>query len=73
MAIPDLDEVAAVIDKHTGRVRAQFQGLGAAADARSHLRFCQGGGTSGVKVDHLSSACVITGEKAKKAIRDGRL
>lgn len=73
MSIPGVKDVAVVIDKHTGRVRATFQGLGAGADARSHLRTCQLGGSSGVKVDHLNSACVVTGEQAKKAIRDGRL
>lgn len=73
MGVPGLKAVAAVIDKHTGRVRATFRGLGAESDARSHLRTCQMGGTSGVKVDHLSSACVVTGKEAEKAIKDGRL
>lgn len=73
MGIPGLKEVAVVIDKHTGRVRARFQGLGAIADAKSHLRTCQQGVSGGAKVDHLSSACVITGEKAKKAIKNGRV
>lgn len=73
MGIEGLDEVAVVIDKHTGRVRAQFQGLGAEADAKAHLRYCQTGGVSGVKVDHLSSACIVTGDKAKKAITKGRI
>lgn len=68
----NVDEAAAVIDKHTGRVRAQFMGLGAEADARSHLRHCQAG-VGGAKVDHLSSAVVITGEKARKAIKTGRV
>lgn len=73
MTIPGVKEVAAVIDKHTGRVRARFQGLGAVADARSFLRSTQSPAPGGAKVDHLSSATVITGEKAKKAIRDGRV
>ena len=69
----NVDEAAAVIDKHTGRVRAQFVGFGAEADARSHLRTCQSGGVGGVKVDHLSSATVITGDEARKAIKKGRV
>jgi len=73
MSIPGIKEVAAVIDKHTGRVRARFQGLGAAADARSFLRSTQSPSPGGAKVDHLSSACVITGDKAKKAILHGRV
>lgn len=67
----NVDDIAAVIDKHTGRVKVQFQGLGATADARSFLRQCQNPG-SGEKVDFLSSASVITGEEARKAIRKGR-
>ena len=63
----NVDEAAAVIDKHTGRVRAQFIGFGAESDANSHLRQCQAGG-----VDHLSSATVITGDEARKAITKGR-
>jgi len=69
----NVDEVAAVIDKHTGRVRAQFQGFGAESDANSHLRHCQNPGLGGAKVDHLSSATVITGEAARKAIKNGRV
>lgn len=69
----DVDAAAAVIDKHTGRVRAQFIGFGAEADAKSHLRTCQNPGLGGSKVDHLSSATVITGEEARKAIKAGRV
>ena len=69
----NVDEAAAVIDKHTGRVRAQFLGFGAEADARSHLRTCQNPSRGGVKVDHLSSATVITGDAARKAIKNGRV
>jgi len=69
----NVDEAAAVIDKHTGRVRAQFIGFGAEADARSHLRTCQAGVPGGAKVDHLSSATVITGDKARRAIAKGRV
>lgn len=64
----NVDEVAVVIDNHTGKVQARFEGFGAAADAKSFLRQCQSG-----RVDHLSSATVVTGDKAKKALRDGRL
>ena len=73
MGLQGLDEVAVVIDKHTGRVRARFEGYGAKRDAESHLRTCQRGVPGGARVDHLSSACVVTGEEAKKAIRKGRL
>lgn len=69
----NVDEAAVVIDKHTGRVRAQFQGLGAERDAAAHLRHCQSPGPGGAKVDHLSSACVVTGDKARKAIKNGRI
>lgn len=69
----NVDEVAAVIDEHTGKLRAQFKGFGAKRDADSHLRHCKTGGMGGEKVDHLSSAIVVTGKEAEKAIRDGRL
>lgn len=69
----NVDEAAAVIDKHTGRVCAQFIGFGAEADAKSHLRTCQAGVAGGAKVDHLSSATVITGDKARRAIKKGRV
>lgn len=67
------DEIAAVIDKHTGRVKANFQGIGAIKDAKSFLRTCQNPGVSGARVDFLSSATVITGEEARKAIKKGRV
>lgn len=73
MGVPGLKDVAAVIDKHTGRVRATFRGIGAEADAKSHLRTCQAGVPGGAKVEHLSSACVVTGKEAEKAITHGRL
>lgn len=69
----NVDEAAAVIDTHTGRVCAQFAGFGAEADAKAHLRTCQNPGQGGVKVDHLSSATVITGDAARKAIKNGRV
>lgn len=69
----NVDECAAVIDKHTGRVRAQFRGFGAEVDAASHLRQCQSPGPGMSKVEHLSSACVITGKAAEKAIAKGRV
>lgn len=70
MGIKGLKDVAVVVDKHTGRVRYQCQGLGAEADARSFLRQCRAGND---KVDFLSSATVITGEEATKAIAKGRV
>lgn len=73
MGVPGLDEVAAVIDKHTGRVHARFEGFGAGADARSFLRATQSPSPGNTKVDHLSSATVIYGDKAKKAIKTGRV
>ena len=69
----DVDQVAVVIDEHTGKVRARFQGLGATADAQSFLRQCRSPGVGNVKVDFLSSAKVVTGKEAEKAIRTGRL
>ena len=68
----DVDACAVVVDEHTGRVRAQFQGIGAEADARSFLRGCKGGAGK-AKVDFLSSSTVITGEKAREAIHKGRV
>jgi len=68
----NVDEAAAVIDKHTGTVQAQFIGFGAEGDARAHLRACQAG-AGGAKVDHLSSATVITGDEARRAIKKGRV
>jgi len=67
------DECAVVIDEHTGRLRAKFQGIGATADANAFLRQCRAPKNPKERVDHLSSAVVITGEKAKKAIKNGRL
>ena len=72
MAKLDVDACAAVIDEHTGSVKAQFEGFGAEKDARSFLRTCQQPGTGRTKVDFLSSATIITGKEAKKAIARGR-
>jgi hypothetical protein len=69
----NVDAVAVVVDNHTGKVRAQFKGLGAEADAKSFLRQCQRPQRGGTKVDFLSSAAVITGDKAEKAIKQGRV
>ncbi|KKM79071.1 hypothetical protein LCGC14_1353580 [marine sediment metagenome] len=63
-----VDEIAAVIDNHTGRVRMQASGFGAEADMRSAARTCKTG-----KVDHLSSTSVITGKAAAIAIKNGRV
>jgi len=68
----NVDEVAAVVDKHTGRVKARFQGLGAISDAGSFLRQCRTPSPGNSKVDFLNSATVITGKEAEKAIRNGR-
>lgn len=65
--VPDFDAHAVVVDNHTGRVLATFQGLGAEADARSHARTCRGGG-----VDYMSNTSVITGNEARKAAKAGR-
>ena len=65
--IPDFDAHAVVVDEHTGKVLATFQGLGAEADARQHARVCQTGG-----VTHMSSVAVITGKEAAKAAKAGR-
>lgn len=64
---PDFDAHAVVVDDHTGRVLATFQGLGAEADARSHARMCKSGG-----VDHMSSTSVLTGKEAAKVHKAGR-
>jgi len=66
------DETAAVVDQHTGKVKAHFRGLGAKHDAESFLRRCQRTANPKDKVDFLSSATVITGETAAKAIKYGR-
>lgn len=63
----DLDATAVVIDDHTGRVQAYFQGFGAKEDAERFKRGTQHG------VKHLSSTSVVTGEKAKRAIKKGRI
>jgi len=68
MAKMNVDEVAAVIDQHTGKVRARFQGFGAKEDAASFARHCKQGG-----VDFLNTTSIITGEAAKKAIKNGRV
>ncbi len=73
MAKLDVDACAVVIDQHTGRVKARFEGFGAEKDARSFLRTCQQPGTGCAKVDFLSSATVITGKAAKKAMQQGRI
>lgn len=73
MGLEGVDATAVVIDKHTGRVRYQCTGFGAEADARSFLRTCQQPGQGNDKVDFLSSACVITGDEAKRAIKKGRV
>lgn len=67
-AKPDFDAHAVVVDDHTGKVIATFQGLGAEADARVHVDICKNGG-----VDHMSSASVITGKEAAKAAKAGRV
>ncbi len=68
MGIEGLDDAAVVVDDHTGKLQARFEGLGAVADAQSFLRQCQRG-----KVNHLSSASVITGKKAREVIRTGKV
>ncbi len=66
--IPDFDAHAVVVDDHTGKVIANFQGLGAEADAKQHARICAQGG-----VDHMSSTSIIIGDAAKKAHKAGRV
>jgi len=73
MAKLDVDAAAVVVDEHTGRVKAQFQGFGAESDANHFLRSCRAPGAGNVKVDFLSSATVITGDAARKAIARGRV
>jgi len=69
----DLDECAVVVDEHTGRVRAHFQGYGAKKDAESFLRQCRAPQNPKSRVDCLSSAKVVTGSEAEKAMRAGRI
>lgn len=61
------DEVAVVVDNHTGRIRAHYVGLGAAGDAASFARQCKAG-----KVDCMSSISVVTGTEAAKILKNGR-
>ena len=63
----DPSKIAAIVDDN-GHLQGQFQGFGAQQDAESHLRYCQ---RSGVK--HLQGATIVTGEKAREAIRKKRL
>lgn len=67
MTNPGEDQIAVVINDHTGKVEAQFCSCAAEDDAYAHQRTCKG------KVDHMSSTSVITGEDAKKAIENGRV
>lgn len=68
----NVNEAAVVVDNHTGRVRFQCCGFGAERDATAFLRSCQGAPGAN-KVDCLSSASVITGEAARRAIKNGRV
>lgn len=61
------EEVAVVIDDN-GRPQAQFGGFGATQDAKSFLKDAQNGG-----VKHLRGATVVSGERAKEALRKGQL
>jgi len=60
-------QVAVIVD-NTGRLRAHFITDGAKAEADSYLNRCKTG-----KVEHLMDATVVTGEKAKKALENGRI
>lgn len=60
-------EVACIVD-NTGRLRAHFITDGAKVEADSYLRRCKAG-----KVSHLMDATVVTGDKAKKALENGRI
>lgn len=66
--IPDFDAHATVVDDHTGKVLATFQGLGAEEDARHHQRLCSGG-----RVKHMSSTSVLTGKEAARVGKAGRV
>ncbi len=66
--IPNFDARAVVVDDHTGRVLAHFQGLGAEEDAHKHASLCKTGG-----VRHMSSVSVVTGDDAAKAEKAGRV
>ena len=60
-------QLACIVD-NTGRLRAHFITDGAKVEADSYLRRCKAG-----KVSHLMDATVVTGEKAKKALANGRI
>lgn len=66
--VPNFDAHAVVVDNHTGKVIANFQGLGAEADAKHHARMCAQGG-----VEHMSSTSILTGKAATKAHKAGRV
>lgn len=68
ITIPDFDARAVVVDNHTGKVLANFQGLGAVSDAEHHARLCSRGG-----VTHMSNTSVITGAAAARAHKAGRV
>lgn len=60
------DDVACIVDNHTGRVKAQYVGLGATSNARmDQKKFC--------KVKTFGNTSVLTGEAAQKAIAKGRV
>ncbi len=65
--IPDFHAHAVVVDDHTGKVLATFQGLGAEEDANKHKSVCKG------TVTHMSSTSVITGAQAAKIAKAGRV
>ncbi len=68
VTVPNFDAQAVVVDDHTGRELAHFQGLGAEEDAQHHVRTCSAGG-----VKHMSSVSVITGKEAAKVHKSGRV
>ena len=59
------DEVAVVVDNHTGRVKAQYQGVGAIEDAQHTQKATK-------HIKSFGDTSIITGEDALKAIKSGR-
>jgi hypothetical protein len=62
------DEVAVVVDNHSGKVYAHFIGIGAKGDAIETVRECKG-----KKIEGMQQLSVVTGAEATKALKNGRV
>jgi hypothetical protein len=61
----DFDAVACIVDKHTGRVQAQFSGPFAEEEARGMMKDC-------AAIKEYQAGQIVTGEEAKRVMRTGR-